>query len=293
MSEIGVVIRTHNEAALLPRMLDALMGQTEQSFEIVLVDSGSTDATVEIARRYDRVRIIEIPKKDFTYGRALNIGIAAVAERVKYVAMLSAHAIPCDENWLSGLVTPMRLDPKVAGVYGKQVPLPEHMSNPVVRAQAIETYPKCYGEKPTTTNRSYFFSNVNAAIASSSWQENGFDEFLPFCEDWHWAIAMIQSGGWIAYHPTAVVYHSHADTFRNYFIRTYKQAMAERIIDPSSFPLLGKRESLRRVKNLFVAYAKSSVRLRALVGPHWDLCRVRVVRTLSAYKGRKDARVEQ
>ncbi len=76
--EISIVIRTYNEAKLLPRTLEAIMEQTEQCFEIVLVDSGSTDTTLEIARCYDKENIVTIPKHELTYSGALNIVIAAV-----------------------------------------------------------------------------------------------------------------------------------------------------------------------------------------------------------------------
>lgn len=291
MSEIGILIRTYNEEAFLPLTLEALLTQSEKSFDIVLVDSGSTDKTLDIAKGYDGVRIIELPQKDFTYGRALNIGMAAVLDRVKYVAMLSAHAIPCDENWLSELLLPVRDHPEVVGVYGKQVPLPEHMRNPIVRALTAEAYPNCYGDMPFITTNSYFFSNVNSLITSESWRQHKFDESLEYCEDWSWAKAVIASGGRIAYQPSAAVYHSHADTFRNYFVRVYWEGKASRKIDPVSHPLLGRRECWRLLKNFFLIYLRRCLLEQSLGGLHWDICRFRVVNTLATYKGRKDARV--
>ena len=141
MSEISILIRTDNEAEFLPLTVEALFAQSEKSFDIVLVDSGWTDKTLDIARGYDGIKIIEVSKKDFTYGRALNIGMAAVVDRAKYVAMLSAHAVPCNENWLSELLLPVRGHSEVVGVYGKQVPFPDHMCNRIVRALATEVYP--------------------------------------------------------------------------------------------------------------------------------------------------------
>ena len=72
----GIVIRTFNEEAMLGRTLEAIAAQSEQAFQVILVDSGSTDRTLEIARMFPGIRILEIPKAEFTYGRALNIGIA-------------------------------------------------------------------------------------------------------------------------------------------------------------------------------------------------------------------------
>ncbi len=69
MAKIGIVIRTFNEADLLSRTLDAVLGQKEQPFEIVLVDSGSQDKTLEIASRYNQIKIIEINKKVLHTGK--------------------------------------------------------------------------------------------------------------------------------------------------------------------------------------------------------------------------------
>lgn len=289
MCEIGIVIRTYNEAVMLPRTLRAIMGQTEQSFEIVLVDSGSTDATVEIARRHGRVKIIEIPKGQFTYGRALNIGIAALADRVKYISMLSAHAIPCNRYWLRELLAPMRHDPKIAGVYGKQVPLPEHLSNPFVRVLA-ENYLKAYGDKRTITNRHCFFSNANAAIRHKAWLEHKYDESLSYAEDRHWAMAVIRSGGRLAYEPQAAVYHSHADTYIHHFVRRYNEVKSFRIADPSRFLIIGKCELLRRIMILIGTYARESARAKSLVGLHSDKLVAYIVRLLATYKAGRDAK---
>jgi rhamnosyltransferase len=291
MSEISILIRTYNEEAFLPLTLEALFAQSEKSFDIVLVDSGSTDKTLEIARDYDDIRIIELPKKDFTYGRALNIGIAAVVDKVKYIAMLSAHAIPCTDDWLRELLLPVRDDPQVVGVYGKQVPFPEHMHNPMVRALAAEVYPNCYGDMPFITTTSYFFSNVNSLITSENWRHNKFDESLEYCEDWGWARAVITSGGRIAYQPAAAVYHSHAGNFRNYFVRAYCEGKASRKIDPISHPLVRRRECWRTVINLFFVYLRRCLIEQSLRGLHWDICRFRVINTVATYKGRKDARI--
>lgn len=291
MSETGVVIRTYNESAMLPRTLEALFGQSEQSFRIVLVDSGSTDTTLEIARRYDRIKIIEIPKRDFTYGRALNIGIAAIADRVDYIALLSAHAVPCNENWLHELLTPMLNDPRIAGVYGKQVPWPAHLSNPVVRVLASDSYPQCYGEQAFITNSSYFFSNANCAIRSSFWFNFKFSETMPACEDWLWAKSVIQAGGWIAYQPSAVVYHSHSDTFKMYLVRHYREEIGFRLVDPDKYPVISRRQCLQMVKRAVLNYWSISLKDGKLYGLHWNQLIIDLIRAVAAYKGRKDARI--
>ncbi|MBW1981208.1 MAG: glycosyltransferase family 2 protein [Deltaproteobacteria bacterium] len=291
MSEIAILIRTYNEETFLPYTLEALLAQTEKAFDVILVDSGSTDSTLAIAGTYEDIKIIEIPKQEFTYGRALNIGIAAVVDRAKYIAMLSAHAIPCNENWLSELLVPVREHSRVVAVYGKQIPFPGHLNNPIVRALACEAYPKCYGDKPFRTSESYFFSNVNSLITIDSWLKNKFDESLVACEDWQWAKMAVDCGGVIAYQPGAAVYHSHLDSYASYFTRLRREAMGARKIDPISHPPLRRQECWHLVKYAFLDYLRRSKQRRSLVDIHWDIFRYKVVATLATYKGRKDARV--
>src|SRR5688572_7185097 len=95
----SIVIRAKNEAGAIGETLDSVFGQRgAPGFEVIVVDSGSTDATLDIVRRTD-ARVIEIPPQSFTYGRALNIGISAA--RGEFVVALSAHSTPINDRWLA------------------------------------------------------------------------------------------------------------------------------------------------------------------------------------------------
>ena len=100
ITRVSFVVRTYNEAAFLGRLLDVLDAQlgVTASREVIVVDSGSTDGTPDIAR--DRgVNLIEISKAAFDYSKALNLGIEQGDGDV--IAILSAHAIPCTTDWLA------------------------------------------------------------------------------------------------------------------------------------------------------------------------------------------------
>ena len=114
---IGVVIRTLNESELIGRCIETLRGQ-QGGFEldVLVVDSGSTDSTLEIAREHG-ARILELAPTEFDYSKALNLGIEQV--RGDLAVSLSAHAIPADEHLLERLTAPFD-DPKVAGVAARQ-----------------------------------------------------------------------------------------------------------------------------------------------------------------------------
>ena len=74
--ECSVVIRTFNEAKHLGSLFDAIERQTYDDHEVIVVDSGSYDGTVETAlSRTDHVH--QINSRDFTFGYSLNVGIRA------------------------------------------------------------------------------------------------------------------------------------------------------------------------------------------------------------------------
>src|SRR3990172_2230244 len=112
----SLVIRTKNEEALLAQTLSRVFSQTLDNIEVILVDSGSTDRTLAIAREFP-VKIIEIRPQDFTYGRALNVGYAQAQSNL--LVSLSAHAIPLTRDWLMLLLDHFE-DPRVAGVWGEE-----------------------------------------------------------------------------------------------------------------------------------------------------------------------------
>src|SRR3954471_19042121 len=98
----SIVIRTKDEAASIGRLLDILRGQTiADRLELIVVDSGSTDGTVDIVRDHG-VEPIEIPAASFTFGGALNTGCEAACGPL--IVALSAHAFPADERWAARMV---------------------------------------------------------------------------------------------------------------------------------------------------------------------------------------------
>ena len=113
--KVSVIIRCLNEECHLPKLLDSIARQTMKA-EVIVVDSGSTDKTVEIARSR-AARVIHIKPEDFSFGRALNFGARNTSGDV--LVMASAHTYPVHDNWLELLTKPFE-DSTVALVYGSQ-----------------------------------------------------------------------------------------------------------------------------------------------------------------------------
>jgi glycosyltransferase involved in cell wall biosynthesis len=201
-STIGVVIRTLNESALIETCFETLEQQRgDFDLDVVVVDSGSTDSTVDIAKARG-ARVVTIDPAAFDYSKALNVGIDQVDSEL--VVILSAHAIPIDELWLERMTAPFQ-DPEVAGVYSRQVPWPG------AAWQEVHRLAYQFGE----TGRSYSnesideiaFSNAASLIRRSVWREHRFT--LPAAEDLDWARRVVADGWRIVYEAEAAVFHSH------------------------------------------------------------------------------------
>ena len=201
----SIVIRAKNEARDMGETLRQVFGQVGAgTFEVIVVDSGSTDGTVAIAREFP-TRIIEIPAASFTYGRALNLGIQAATGEI--VVSLSAHSLPASDRWLAHLQAGFR-DPTVGAVYGRHLP----RSN----ATFLELFGMWLSGVTSTTprrqERDMMFSNANGAYRRSLVLEHPFDERIPGAEDLAWA-DWIQRQGWaVQYEPEAAVFHSHGES---------------------------------------------------------------------------------
>ena len=99
----SVVIRAYNEQKHLGRLLDGLRQQTCRDLQVILVDSGSTDATVDLAQQAG-AEVVRIRPQEFTFGRSLNAGLALA--RAELVVVASAHVYPVYPDWLERLLEP-------------------------------------------------------------------------------------------------------------------------------------------------------------------------------------------
>lgn len=203
--QASIVIRAKNEAHDIESTLNRVFSQQAvRDFEVIVVDSGSTDGTIDIISR-SAARLIEIPPRSFTYGRALNMGIkAAVGD---FVVSLSAHSLPAHDHWLANLLAPFA-DPSIAGVYGRE--LPRENATPFdlfgMWLSGVTS------TRPRRQERDMMFSNRNGAYRRALVVEHPFDEKIPGAEDLAWA-DWIQRNGWaVWYEPTAPVYHSHGES---------------------------------------------------------------------------------
>jgi len=223
MSTCSVIIRAHNEEKHIGRLLEGILNQTAQGFEVILVDSGSDDATVAIARRYP-VKILNIRPEDFTFGRSLNLGCSQA--QGEFIVIASAHVYPVYPDWTEQLLKPF-VDPGAALVYGKQ------RGTALSRFSEAQILAKWFPEASIAQQTHPFCNNANAAIRRSLWLQHPYDEDLPGLEDLAWASWAVGQGFHLAYSAEAEVIHVHEETPRQVFNRYRREAMAFRRIHPA------------------------------------------------------------
>ncbi len=97
---ISIVIRVRNEGPALRKVLCALKHQDVKPLEIVIVDNASTDDS-RIAAEQHGAKIVDVPKGEFTYGKALNIGIGEGHKESLCICILSAHSLPIRARFLA------------------------------------------------------------------------------------------------------------------------------------------------------------------------------------------------
>ncbi len=224
MPVASLIIRCYNEERHIGRLLAGVMAQTIQDREIIVVDSGSTDATLSIASRYP-VRIVRIQPGDFSFGRALNVGCDEATG--EFIVLASAHTYPVYRDWLERLLAPFT-DPKVGLVYGKQ------RGAETTKFSEHQIFAHWFPEKSVARQSHPFCNNANAAIRRSLWLEEPYNETLTGLEDIDWARRILAKGYWVSYAADAVNVHVHHETSRQTFNRYRREAMALKQIDPNA-----------------------------------------------------------
>jgi len=194
----SIIIRTKNEERWITPCLKAVFQQKNVNYEVVIVDNESTDNTIYKAQQFNIRNIVYCEK--YTPGKALNMGIKNA--KGHYIACLSGHCIPVNENWLYNLLMNFD-DTKIAGVYGRQEPLAFTPDSDKRDLMLV------FGLDKRIQIKDSFFHNANSMIRKELWEKIPFDEKVTNIEDRVWAQKVQSLGYKIVYEPEASVYHYH------------------------------------------------------------------------------------
>jgi len=218
----SIIIRAYNEEDHIGRLLTGIMEQTLKEIEIIVVDSGSNDATLAIASRFP-TKIISISPEDFTFGRSLNLGCSEANGPILVFA--SAHVYPQYPDWLERLLEPFQ-DATIGLVYGKQ------RGDGETRYSEHQQFTRMYPDASIHPQKHPLCNNANAAIRRSLWEQRPYDESLSGLEDLEWATWLLSQGCYLAYSADASVVHVHNESPSQVLNRYKREAIALSRIRP-------------------------------------------------------------
>jgi rhamnosyltransferase len=240
----SILLLTKNDASSVASCLGAIYSQESRDpFEVIAIDSGSTDGTIDVLRRFP-LQLQQIPPESFHHARTRNLAAGYATGDV--IVFLSQDAIPASSTWLQTLLCNFD-DPGVGAVYGRQLP---RQGSSVERQDALNAL---YGTRkivkdPAARNDFgylfYHFSNVNSAMRRSVWSSAQFPEHLKVFEDLGIAKRVLDAGWKIVYEPEAPVFHSHTHSTAGLFKRYFDIGYSLKLLEIWDAP--GTRKSMLR-----------------------------------------------
>lgn len=232
--DISVVIPTKNGGDLLDKVLEMVFKQkTHYEYEVICVDSGSSDNTIDIIKKYP-CKLYEIPPSEFGHGKTRNFG--ASKGTGEYIVFITQDAMPATDTWLENFINGMKSDPEIVGGFGIHYTYPDcnvidkrdlyyHFKNfgddntiYQLTDENIERYKNEEGYRHLLS----FFSDNNSCVRRDIFEKYPYDD-VDFAEDQIWAKKMIEMGYKKLYCPYAPVYHSHNFKLSTYFMRYYDE----------------------------------------------------------------------
>lgn len=235
--KVSIIIPTKNPGIHFHSVLDAVLAQeTNFGFEVLIIDSGSSDGTVEYVRSLTntKVRLHAIKPTDYGHGKTRNLGISMTSG--EYAVLITHDALPAHTRWLSAMVAAADADPAIAGVFGRHLAYPS--ANPFTIEELERHFagftsesivwlqdPARYANDTGYRQFLHFFSDNNALLRRSVWKSYPYPD-VDFAEDQIWAKNIIEAGYKKAYAHDGCVFHSHDYNLIERLQRSFDESFA-------------------------------------------------------------------
>jgi len=256
--DVTIAIPSFNGEEYIGDVLSAIFGQkTKLRYEVLVIDSGSNEQTLGIIKSFSKVRLHQIPNKEFGHGKTRNLA-ASMADS-EFVVYLTDDAVPSHDGWLDYMIEPFGISDKVGCVFGKQIPRAHCF---VTLKREVAQVFKSFGDdgsislqrKASLTDAlgitNNFMSDVNSAIRKSIWKEVKFHD-VNYAEDQLMGSDMLNAGYIKAYAPLGSVNHSHDYPLNKYFKRKFDEYVGLR----KTTGYVGQAS----IKELIVGSAKATI----------------------------------
>jgi rhamnosyltransferase len=274
---VSIVIPTRNAGPVLEQVLSAIESQhCDVRRELVAIDSGSTDGTLERLQRHSAT-VLRVQPGAFNHGETRNAALARADGM--FAVLLVQDAVPQSRGWLAALIDPLLKDASVAGSFARQAPAAgasEITTHYLSRWVAAGEQPRIVGPllqedfdrlSPVQRHTVCAFDNVCSCVRTSVWREHPFRK-TAIAEDLEWARDVLLAGCRIAYAPAAVVRHSHERSVRYELQRTYLvHQRLQQLFGLSTIPSVGS----------LVRSVASTVPVNARIASHETVGRTRAV----------------
>lgn len=222
MTTVSIVMRSMNDIKYIEQTLQAITTQIFTDFELINVDSGSSDGTFEIVRKYNPDKSYQIKPSEYIPGRVLNNAILKCSGEI--IVFNNSDCIPQNREWLGNLIRPLLEDKNVMAVYANQ--LSRLDARPLVKKDNS----RAFGDGYVAAGWKHFFSLASSAARKSTLLQTPFNEKIQYSEDIEWSWRMKQNGAKIIYVPDAMVEHSHNYTLHEVWKRFYNEGVADVVI---------------------------------------------------------------
>lgn len=254
--EAAIIILTKNGSRYLREVLDAVFGLgSRYRFEVVLIDSGSTDGSWEIAQSFP-LHCHQIAPDEFNHGETRNLGARLADPAASYLVYLTQDATPL-EGWLDHLLQSLEEDKQVAGVFSRHVSRPgcAPSMQRLMSSEWLQTGTPDRVVKRITDLAEYeqdqahyaYFSNTSSAIRRSVWEQFPFAR-VDFAEDSQWADRVLRAGYSLVYEPASRVLHSHNYSLWQQFAQNVDHARAMKALhDPPAYRQARPGRFMRRI----------------------------------------------
>ncbi|MDO4699762.1 MAG: MBL fold metallo-hydrolase [Moraxella sp.] len=279
--KISIIIRTLNEERYLQKLLESIYDQEvgDLGLEVVLIDSGSTDKTLQIAQQFN-CHILHITREEFSFGRSLNRACEVAVGDI--LVMISGHCIPKDKYWLQNLCQPL-LDGKAQYAYGKQ------LGGDDSQFSEIQIFEKYFADSSAIPQEDFYCNNANAALLKIFWEKYKFDENLTGLEDFDLAKKLVIDGGRVAYIANAGVYHLHHESWDQVSRRFEREAIALQTIMPEVHVSL--LDTGRYIASSILSDVRIAKRQGVLIKEFKNIVLYRCNQYIGSYKGNHKHRI--
>jgi glycosyltransferase involved in cell wall biosynthesis len=232
-SRVALCLTVLNEADNLEGLFASVAAQTRPPDEIVVVDGGSTDGTLDVIRRWQErglpMTVMVRPGATISVGRNL-----AIAHAQAPVIAVTDAGVRLEPGWLAALTAPFdQSDPPemVAGFFQSDP------STPFEAALGATTLPTVQEIRPER----FYPSSRSVAFTRAAWElAGGYPEWLDYCEDLLFDFALEDEGGRRAWAPDAIAHFRPRPSPRAFCLQYYRYARGDGKAD-----LWRKRHAIR------------------------------------------------